>query len=129
MTDQEWMAHVDSHLARVWDTHRELVRLFIVEVNAYEAIISALEKSDQGRIPGLRRAFDAAHKKTSACYGRHFKNLKLAGKAVMGWKSPGREFVRFRDQTQSLVEHYGRTASEMRDEHEHMRNHLNEVCG
>ncbi len=124
MTDQERMAQIDALLERVWQTHRELERLYFAELNAYEEITIAQEKNDQGRMPALRRAFDAAHKKTAASLRTHTNNVKALIKPIYEWSSPGRECARFRDQAFHLMMRYVEETGRMQDEHNRMANDL-----
>ncbi len=127
MTDLQWMAYIDSLLERLWQTHAQFERLFDAQIDAYNALLDAVEKNDQRRLPALRRDHDSRYQASASVFRTHSKHLESLQKALREWKSPGREFVRFRDQAARLLESYIQASNDAWYANDAMRNSLKEI--
>jgi hypothetical protein len=103
MSDEEHHRQVDFLLDSLWRTQPDLEQKHDAFMEAAQAFCEEAERDrNSRRLPNLRRAVDKAAKAASGVFNQQAKNLDELGAALDAWKSPGRAYVRFRDEAAAL---------------------------
>jgi len=114
MSDQENQRQADFLLQSLWESHTDLETAYGAFIDAGEAFLAEAERDPNSRrLDSLRQAFEKAKTRCRVYHQTQAKNIAAMRNLLEHWKSPGKEYARFRDEADRLTSQYVQLCNDM----------------